>query len=152
MKAPKMREIEFRGKSEDGTFCNNKGWCYGGYVNDKEGTWIVLCLIDGGIKYKDEQIVPPNEEEIIHTAVPVLRNTVGQYTGLNDKNGVKIFEGDIVRYTESPLYDPEVFLGDVSFKNGCFMVNFPTSLEYLGDSAFEVIGNIHDSPELLEEK
>ena len=84
----------------------------------------------------------------------VLKETVGQYTGLTDKNGKKIFEGDIVKgdreyFTYAHLY------GRVVYDGGQFLIAFDDALEdieCLGAwaNAVEVIGNIHDNPELLE--
>ena len=105
-------------------------------------------------------------------------STVGQYTGLTDKNGVKIFEGDIVRYTFDSPDDPtatenglkvrtgRIFWSDwrASFavtagRNGSVSLNNDVACyvrgrqvyEYVrGANTVEVIGNIHDNPELLE--
>lgn len=73
--------------------------------------------------------------------------TVGQFTGLTDRNGVKIFEGDIVRYGQR---------GKVEYNSGSaqFTLNF-TNSTYEGFDKIpfcdcEVLGNIYDNPELLE--
>lgn len=80
----------------------------------------------------------------------VLKETVGQYTGLTDKNGKKIFEGDIV----SGYFDHEKIVGyifygsDAKFfiqRKGLFGIELNNAEDWV-----EVIGNIHDNPELLE--
>ena len=84
--------------------------------------------------------------------------TVGQYTGLQDKNGVKIFEGDIVQFLPTQNLKPyRVQLKDiakVTCKIGCWLLVFGDNGgdEYLYDwhTDIEVIGNIHDNPELVE--
>jgi uncharacterized phage protein (TIGR01671 family) len=126
-----VREILFRGK----TFDNE--WVEGFYVN-QFGAHEIYCLDDSD--YKTRHVDP---------------STVGQYTGLTDKNGNKIFEGDIVKYTS----DSERIMHEVVFetRNGCAYYGIVISeVETWGfgnevpSSLFEVIGNIHDDPELLE--
>ena len=81
--------------------------------------------------------------------IEVIPETVGQYTGLCDKNGKKIFEGDIIKgawgVVVQVVYD-ECYLGflarnDMLFQHG---------IDYYGLDKIEVIGNIHDNPELLK--
>ena len=95
----------------------------------------------------------------------VCPETVGQYTGLTDKNGKKIFEGDIVNiiYTNDIIDNCLVVYGDYEIGNDDWGLKFCTCgfvLKYKDDSGFtgltkestlEVIGNIHDNPELLGE-
>ena len=131
-----MREILFRGKRID------------------NGKWIE------GLPYKAKyggisSIVDIDEER--HLIIP---ETVGQYTGLTDKNGKRIFEGDIVkcieitRYKEIEYISPVVFLDGSWFlheSEDCdvYLYNYDTEgIERLWE--IEVIGNIHDNPELLE--
>ena len=78
----------------------------------------------------------------------VSANTIGQYTGLTDKNGKKIFEGDIV---VCELFEE---IGQIAYheSEAMFMVEFDTWLtdfDHMYGTDLEVIGNIHDNPELL---
>lgn len=126
-----MREILFRGKRVNGT------WKYGSYVEHYGSTQIYLkdgVDTDGFDRYH----VDPD--------------TVGQFTGLIDKTGMKIFEGDIIEYTDGC----SDWLGAVKYDgdDAQFVVRFiggdVESFDnlYIGDC--EVIGNIYDNPELLE--
>jgi len=76
---------------------------------------------------------------------------VQQYTGLKDKNGKEIYEGDIVKAT-SNQYENENFVGKVIFDEGCFLtwVNKNDIRGIWGEDDIEVIGNIIENSELLE--
>ena len=155
-----MREILFRGKRID-----NGEWVYGNLVR--------------GCDEKYAYIVEFGNKELCRNYINVKPDTVGQYTGLTDKNGKKIFEGDIIRYAD--LYDyncylesidnPEVYdnidLGNIwtidevvygikvgypAFDlNECdFEINGLSELSESGQYFYEVIGNIHDNPEILK--
>lgn len=124
-----MREILFRGK----TILNE--WVYGDLRQGKN------CNSSD----KDVYIMFLNntvDREFCNRFVFI--ETVGQYTGLTDKYGTKIFEGDIILVNGTK----RVY---VFFENGQFVINhFALNLLYDRCLESEVIGNIHDNPELLE--
>ena len=131
-----MREILFRGKNYDGE------WIEGYYVHQGKSHEIY---------YKDYQEFPSRF---------VTPETVGQYTGLTDKNGRKIFEGDIIHLEYSQVFFGGVYFGEytaeVSYKEGCFITDgtnngdeIETPLSGFDNDEVEIIGNIHDNPELL---
>ena len=137
-----MREILFRGKRVD-----NGEWVYGYFV-----------------KMLWEYSIIPLEDE--NTVYPVVLETVGQYTGLKDKTGRKIFEGDVVSCPSNvcrPLFNydtaRETYIYEVVYQDeltAFIMKNKDKqalSYEYLllvgTVDKCEVIGNIFDNPELL---
>lgn len=122
-----MREILFRGKRKD-----NGEWVEGFYCGGNERNTLHPAIF----------IYLPDKQSYDYQDIDI--NTLGQYTGLCDKNGVRVFEGDIVR-----IFDGEYFSGVVKYSNeqGSFTVD-DTSLHYWV-SDIEVIGNIHDNSELL---
>jgi uncharacterized phage protein (TIGR01671 family) len=77
----------------------------------------------------------------------VHEKTVGQYTVLKDRNGERIFEGDIVCWK---ILSGETVKGTVEFSNGCFFVVPRFTALHTVNNYCEVIGNIHDNPELLD--
>lgn len=144
-----MKEILFRGKRLD----NNK-WIQGYYVK---------CESDS-LSY----IIP--NTNIYDGYSVVIDETVGQFTGLYDKNNVRIFESDIIsiKNEEGEIYRFEVKFGKCggieNVKHDVGYVSFYFWRNYLGFSLrtdpiywlnaydCEVIGNIYDNPELLKEK
>ena len=126
------REILFRGKCK-----TDNEWVYGfPYVTRKNAVKINWYCSEFGSMRTDE--VDPE--------------TVGQFTGLTDKNGVKIFEGDIIQSLESSV------TGLVQWfpEHSAFMVWCKSANEvgFLYECAYiiKVIGNIHDNPELLKKE
>lgn len=129
-----MREILFRGKDKE-----TGEWVEGYLYVRRDGVREISCY------NKDFNIERWTSQ--------VTNESVGQYTGLNDKNGNRIFEGDIVMkrtyHGKKPM--------KVVFSFGCFHCGFgggsstPSHPYTLDDGQIEVIGNIHDNPELLKE-
>ena len=130
-----MRDIIFRGKRVD-----NGEWEYGDLWCNPYGKRAV-CIVS---PINDQGTTGGNE---------VLPETVGQYTGLTDKNGVKIFEGDILGGYLDDNYPENQTVMEVVWCNcwwgtkeiGCD----PDLLEWEDGEILEIIGNIYDNPELL---
>ena len=129
------RQHLFRGKRKD-----TGEWVEGNYVEaeklNKNGTeYFIIEYSSDGKSFK------------------VIPETIGEWTGLCDKNGVKIFEDDIVKV---PSFKPEVM--HIGFIEGAFCLTdlngkYAADIHYIhpaGVNESEVIGNIHDNPELLE--
>ena len=156
-----MREILFRGKRTD---CGE--WVEG-YLNQHRGRVIFDCCCNA-INANDYYINDWTEKldtDLYGCVYKVIPETVGQYTGLTDKNGVRIFEGDIVKgiaYSVERIgvivwIDEIASFGVRYFKsvNSTAWENSSilrcASMGKTDEFAAEIIGNIHDNPELLEE-
>ena len=151
-----MREILYKGKRKD-----NGEWVEGYYVYrgeeystiDTNAHFIVAHDMCGLIWYE------------------VIPESVSEFTGLPDNNGKKIFEGDIVKAVFKPYFIGSYAIGKVVFENGTFKIavyqskNASTYKKFTKETAraysiennfidrnysLEVIGNIHDNPELLK--
>ena len=132
-----MRDILFRGK------CIETGkWVYGGILQTENWTSIYSCKDYMGSYYE-----PPYSDTEEYDVIP---KTVGQYTGVKDKNGKRIFEGDVVKMR---AYGGGFCKSVVYFKNGKFAVDGDRyNFKDICSRSVKVIGNIHDNPELLEVK
>lgn len=138
------REIKFRALKDDMSNCN---------------------FVYGNLIYNDDTPRITNDSgETFHTC---LKQTEGQYTGLTDRNGVEIFEGDWIKcvHTEGIAWEKTYTdIGVVEFTNrGSFAVKCPKKgyekskdiskryffLSFNPDKDFEVIGNVHQHPDML---
>lgn len=126
------RELNFRGRQLD-----TGEWVYGGIEYQQQINKVYIAQDNGGI-----------------TCIEVDRKTVGQYTGLKDKNSQKIYEGDVVRFAARSDLMRGVEILPVYYGRGWFLAgttqdNSFTFSSY-ADDELEVIGNIYDNPELLK--
>ena len=133
-----MREILFRGKRID-----NGEWVEGEMLHDMQDRPYIYW------KTPKELPIVFSNHAIVDPA------TLGQFTGLTDKNGKKIFEGDIVKHYCEHRADGIISIGVVFWdENHCMFLR--TSMcgsetpQIWKNCEYEVIGNIHDNPELLE--
>lgn len=80
----------------------------------------------------------------------IVPETVGQFTGFTDKNGKRIFEGDIIRKTNKGRHS-EIFTANIHTDFRVKEEVYYGPFEHLTESCeYEIIGNIHDNPELLK--
>lgn len=138
------RQIKFRGKDR-----RTGKWVYGDLLAPITGCRIVNYTSEdnGSMKHADYHY---------HN---VLDDTVGQFTGLRDCTGKEIYEGDIIRFhfmtsdiRSSKLFPTEKFMGRITIDKYNNWVILSNGLEIHIENAVkygEVVGNIHDNPELL---
>lgn len=126
-----MRDIKFRALKDDMSDCK---FVYGNLIYSENG----------------EPRIQPTNKLLFTTCI---KETEGQYTGLKDKNGKEIYEGDIVK---AEKWKPKHY--EIAFIEGGFCAiqgdcNYPIDINHFYDSKgcmIEVIGNIYDNAELLE--
>lgn len=134
-----MREILFRGKA-----LKTSEWVFG-FVQKKQ--------VIGGVNWLIHEDL--RASTAYHAPIVINPSTIGQYTGLKDKNGNKIFEGDILKLisdNEISYYDVVYSEADCRWiirQNGLFQ--YQDVLDKFVERYMTVAGNIYDSPELLEE-
>ncbi|EGI5108791.1 hypothetical protein FQY77_05840 [Listeria monocytogenes] len=136
-----MREIEFRGKRID-----NREWIYGNLMQFEDSATFIFADERKGAS------TLTYAHFIINNMHAVDEKTIDQYTGLKDKNGKKIFEGDIVN---CKFFDRMVgdIAGVINFIDCVWAVSdFKNKRLYqlIDVDNIEIIGNIHENPELLE--
>ena len=171
-----MRKTLFRGKRiiepiKVDTYAPD-GWVYGSLIDCSTEMFIIPSNISGEIYKEKDYKFRANDFEFTVTVAQVDDRTIGQYTGALDKNGNKIFEGDILK---SLLYPSQNDKGELNYyfeivwlEDYCsfgFIIhkNPKSSDNYISDGTiglfdhfesenWEVIGNIYDNPELIQEE
>lgn len=157
-----MREILFRGKNKD------IGWVYGQLAYDIDGDAYIIQEVEIDTSYGLE------ENMLLATIwYRVDKETIGQYTGLKDKNGVKIYDGDLIKNNLHNVYNEDIggiwyvkfgeydnsdteygSSGNIGFYACDIIYGHEEGLNNLtcdDNDYIKVIGNIHDNPNLLEE-
>lgn len=144
-----MREILFRGKR-----ISNGGWVYGGIMSTFHPNYDSQSECDFFSQKPNCYCICANNKDYY-----VEQTSIGQYTGLTDKNGSKIFEGDICRFREWANGDM-CWIGKVHYEHQQFVISgnknkecessFTLVMTRFISENIEVIGNSIDNPELLQ--
>lgn len=130
------RMIKFRGR-----FSKDHPWVYGDYYKYYDGSFMHV------ITYIDTELMQ-------NTLCPIDEYSLGQFTGLLDKNGKEIYEGDIVNYQYSK--DATAYKGEIYYNNkfAAFWIKSGSDSGFalLGQQqVIEIIGNLYENPELLNQ-
>lgn len=128
-----MRTIKFRGKRTD-----NGEWIIGDLIQQFNTRWVAICPI----------------EDDIENFIEVINETVGQFTGVADKNEKEIYEGDIIQDEQSKYNEKYIVRWSVG---NCGFVAQPQNQDKVYPNLnpgttrhLIIIGNIHDNPEMLK--
>ena len=137
-----MREIKFKGKRlYDGK------WVYGSLFYENGFTYIIFKTYVKDTKFQSDG----GKATVDYWGIRA--NTESQYTGLKDKNGVEIYDGDIISHISNT--DPYFQNLEVHYRVGAFCLKNENeglmgTIYQIHPSLYKVIGNIHDNPELLK--
>ena len=145
------RDLSFRAKRLDG-----EGWAYGDVCNGEYGKAFILCDNDAVITSKKNELTSWG-------FIEVDPETIGMYTGFQDSNGLRIYDGDILKLTGSyeetdGSMHPYEEIHEIVWLNGCFHAHNKKSYPYwpllfevidgLHDGeTYEIVGNIHEEKE-----
>lgn len=139
------REIKFRGK------CSPQ--------SKYKGEWVTGSLVVPEIIKDNELLIVVAHSDNCKTTYHVDKDTVGQFTGLRDKNGKEIYEDDIIyfdfcgeKYIVCVGFNNEIGAWCVAFKGSGYVGTTPLGKMLCEYDDMEVIGNIHDNPELIKEE
>ena len=139
-----MREILFRGKKWETSVWDETDWIYGSLIDSGNHEQVAIYpWVNGASTMSVRQLVYARMEN-------VKFETVGQYTGLKDWNGQRIFEGDIVRASNYLHPSRTIYVARFDDIGYYLFDEDGTGWHHANLEDVEVIGNIHDNPELLE--
>ena len=150
-----MREILFRGKRKD-----NGEWIYGVPITDESTNDVYIITSTAGASLKSEI------NNMCATGFRAIPETVEPYTGLTDKNGTRIFEGDIIKSEQDGMIGVIRFGEYQTTNSGNGECHLGFSIEWygkysdllrrdlgwwviFGNTDINIFGNIHDNPELM---